>query len=83
MREFFIEVFSKIPNIGKIHEDNLRYTIKITNIVGILSFLSYIYDESKIELSRKKEIYGKYREYRKSIESSYCGRLRGSYVKTS
>ena len=25
----------------------------------------------------------KYREYRRSIESSYCGRLRGGYVKTS
>jgi hypothetical protein len=50
---------------------------------GIVEFLSYIYDDSKIELARKKEYYEKYREYRRSIESSYCGRLRGSYVKTS
>jgi intein-encoded DNA endonuclease-like protein len=83
MRTFFIKLLSKIPNIGKIHEDESRYTIKITNIIGILAFLSYMYDESKIELNRKKEIYEKYKQYRKSVESSYCGRLRGSYVKTS
>jgi hypothetical protein len=74
---------SKIPNIGNIHEDNSKYTIKITNIIGIIEFLSYIYDDSKIELTRKKEYYEKYRKYRRSIESSYYGKLRGSYVKTS
>jgi hypothetical protein len=82
-RTFIIDTISKIPNIGKIHEDDSRYTIKITNIVGIVNFLSYIYDDSKVELTRKKEYYEKYRGYRRSVESSYCGRLRGSYVKTS
>lgn len=82
-RNFIIDVMSKIPNIGNIHEDDSRFTIKITNIVGIVGFLSYIYDDSKIELTRKKEYYEKYREYRRSVESSYCGRLRGGYVKTS
>ena len=82
-RTFIIDTISKIPNIGNIHEDDVRYTIKITNIIGIIEFLSYIYDDSKVELTRKKEYYEKYREYRRSIESSYCGRLRGSYVKTS
>lgn len=82
-RKFIIEVISKIPNIGNIHEDKEKYTIKITNIVGIIGFLSYIYDGSKIELTRKKEYYEKYREYRKSVESNYQRGLRGSYVKTS
>jgi intein-encoded DNA endonuclease-like protein len=82
-RTFIIDVMSKIPNIGKIHEDDNRYTIKINNIVGIIEFLSYLYDDSKIELTRKKEYYERYKEYRRSIESSYCGKLRGSYVKTS
>ena len=82
-RNFIINVISKIPNIGNVHEDDSKYTIKITNIIGIVEFLSYIYDDSKIELTRKKEYYEKYREYRRSIESSYCGELRGSYVKTS
>jgi|LakMenEpi03Aug12_release.lakeMendotaPanAssembly.Ray.scaffolds.fasta_scaffold318108_2 intein-encoded DNA endonuclease-like protein len=82
-RNFIIEIMSKIPNIGNIHEDNSKYTIKITNIIGIIEFLSYIYDDSKIELTRKKEYYEKYRKYRRSIESSYYGKLRGSYVKTS
>ena len=82
-RNFIIDVMSKIPNIGKIHEDNSKYTIKITNIVGIVEFLSYIYNDSNIELTRKKEYYEKYRDYRRSVESSYFGRLRGSYVKTS
>lgn len=82
-RDFIIEVISKIPNIGNVHEDEEKYTIKITNIFGIIEFLSYIYDDSKIELTRKKEYYEKYREYRRSIESSYCGKLRGGYVKTS
>jgi hypothetical protein len=82
-RKFIIDTISKIPNIGNIHEDETKYTIKITNIIGIIQFLSYIYDDSKIELTRKKEYYERYKEYRRSIESSYCGRLRGSYVKTS
>jgi len=82
-RKFIIDTISKIPNIGNIHEDETKYTIKITNIVGIIQFLSYIYDYSKIELTRKKEYYERYKEYRRSIESSYFGRLRGSYVKTS
>jgi len=82
-RTFIINVMSKIPNIGKIREDDNRYTIKINNIVGIIEFLSYLYDDSKIELTRKKEYYERYKEYRRSIESSYCGKLRGSYVKTS
>lgn len=82
-RDFIIEVISKIPNIGNIHEDDKKYTIKITNIFGIIEFLSYIYDDSKIELTRKKEYYEKYREYRRSVESNYCGKLRGGYVKTS
>lgn len=82
-RKFLIDVISKIPNIGKIHEDKEKYTIKIVNIVGIIGFLSYIYDNSKIELTRKKEYYEKYREYRKSVESDYQRGLRGSYVKTS
>lgn len=83
LRTFFIDRLSKISNIGNIHEDDLRYTIKITNIVGIIEFLSYIYDDSKVELTRKKEYYEKYREYRKSLESNYQRGLRGSYVKTS
>ena len=82
-RKFLIDVISKIPNIGRIHEDFEKYTIKITNIIGIINFLDYIYEESKIHLNRKKEYYEKYREYRKSIESNYNGKLRGSYVKTS
>lgn len=82
-RKFLIDVISKIPNIGRIHEDKEKYTIKIVNIVGIIGFLSYIYDDSKIELVRKKEYYEKYREYRRSIESIYQRGLRGGYVKTS
>lgn len=82
-RKFIIEILSKLPNIGKIHEDDDKYTIKIVNITGIMEFLSYIYDESKIELTRKKEYYEKYREYRRRIESDYQRRLCGSYVKTS
>jgi predicted CopG family antitoxin len=83
LRTFIIDIISKIPNIGKIHENDLKYTIKITNIVGIVRFLSYIYDDSKVELTRKKEYYEKYREYRRSVESNYSGKLRGGYVKTS
>jgi intein-encoded DNA endonuclease-like protein len=82
-RNFIIETLSKLPNIGKIHEDDDKYTIKIVNITGIMEFLSYIYGESKIELTRKKEYYEKYREYRGRIESDYQRRLCGSYVKTS
>jgi len=82
-REFLIEVMSKIPNIGKIHENKEKYTIKIVNIVGIVSFLDYVYKESNIHLKRKKEYYEKYREYRKNIESDYKRGLCGSYVKTS
>ena len=37
-RTFLIEVMSKLPNIGRIHEDSDKYTIKIVNIVGIRSF---------------------------------------------
>lgn len=81
-RRFLINTMSKIPDIGKIHEDKNKYTIKIVNILGIVNFLSYIYDESKIELTRKKDYYEKYREYRKRIEQNYNGKLRGSYVKT-
>jgi hypothetical protein len=82
-RKFLIDVISKIPNIGRIHEDVEKYTIKIANIIGIINFLDYVYEESKIHLNRKKEYYEKYREYRTSIESNYNGKLRGSYVKTS
>jgi intein-encoded DNA endonuclease-like protein len=82
-REFLIEVISKIPNIGKIHEKKEKYNIKIVNIVGIVSFLDYVYKESNIHLKRKKEYYEKYREYRKNIESDYKRGLCGSYVKTS
>lgn len=82
-RTFIIKTLSELPNIGKIHEDKDKFTIKIVNVLGIMEFLSYIYDESKIELKRKKEYYERYKEYRRSIESSYCGKLRGSYVKTS
>jgi len=82
-RKFLIDVLSKIPNIGKIHEDKQKYTIKIVNIVGIIEFLSYIYNDSKIELTRKKEYYERYRKYRKSVESGYQRGLCGSYVKTS
>lgn len=82
-REFLIEVISKIPNIGKIHEDKQKYTIKIVNIVGIVSFLDYVYKESNIHLNRKKEYYERYKEYRRNIESNYKRGLRGGYVKTS
>ena len=82
-REFLIEEISKIPNIGKIHEDKEKYNIKIVNIVGIISFLDYVYKESNIHLERKKEYYEKYREYRTNIESDYKRGLRGGYVKTS
>lgn len=82
-REFLIEVISKIPNIGNIHEDKEKYNIKIVNIVGIVSFLDYVYKESNIHLERKKEYYEKYREYRTNIESDYKRGLRGGYVKTS
>ena len=82
-RNFLIDVISKIPNIGKLHEDKEKYTIKIVNIVGIINFLDYVYQNSKIQLDRKKEYYEKYREYRTNIESNYKRRLRGSYVKTS
>jgi len=82
-RTFLIDVISKIPNIGKIHEDNEKYTIKIVNIVGIINFFDYIYSESKIHLNRKKEYYEKYREYRRSVESNYQRGLCRSYVKTS
>jgi len=82
-RTFLIDVISKIPNIGKIHEDKKRYTIKIVNIVGIVNFLDYIYENSNIQLNRKKEYYEKYREYRTNIESNYKRGLCGSYVKTS
>ena len=54
-RTFLIDVISKLPNIGKIHEDNDKFTIKIVNIAGIVSFLDYIYYDSKIYLNRKKE----------------------------
>jgi hypothetical protein len=82
-REFLIEVMSKLPNIGRIHEDSGRYTIKIVNIVGIRSFLDYIYFDSKIYLKRKKEYYERYKEYRKNVESGYQRELCGSYVKSS
>lgn len=82
-RAFLIDVISKIPNIGKIHEDKKKYTIKIVNIVGIMNFLDYIYENSNIHLNRKKEYYEKYREYRANIESNYKWGLRGGYVKTS
>ena len=82
-REFLIEVMSKLPNIGRIHEDSGRYTIKIVNIVGIRSFLDYIYFDSKIYLKRKKEYYERYKEYRKNVESGYQRGLCGSYVKSS
>lgn len=82
-REFLIEVMSSISGIGKIHLDTEKYTIKLVNIEGIMNFLSYIYDNSGIELKRKKEYYEKYREYRESVESNYKRGLRGSYVKTS
>jgi DNA-binding transcriptional regulator WhiA len=82
-RKFLIGVISKIPNIGKIHEDKGKFTIKITNIVGIMGFLSYIYNDSNVELTRKKEYYEKYREYRKYIESNYQRGLCGGYVKTT
>lgn len=82
-REFLIETISKIRNIGKIHEDKEKYNLKIVNIVGIVSFLDYVYKESNIHLDRKKEYYEKYREYRTNIESDYKRGLRGGYVKTS
>lgn len=82
-REFLIEVISEIPNIGKIREDKEKYNIKIVNIVGIVSFLDYVYKESNIHLNRKKEYYERYKEYRRNIESNYKRGLRGSYVKTS
>jgi hypothetical protein len=82
-RTFLIDVISELPNIGKIHEDNDKFTIKIVNIVGIVSFLDYIYNDSKIYLNRKKEYYDRYREYRRGVESDYQRGLCGSYVKTS
>jgi hypothetical protein len=82
-RNYLIEVISKIPNVGKIHENDEKYTIKITNIIGIVNFLDYVYEESEIHLTRKKEYYEKYREYRTKIESDYKRELCGSYVKTS
>jgi DNA-binding transcriptional regulator WhiA len=82
-RTFLIDVMSSIPGIGKIHSDEKRYTIKIVNIEGIMNFLSYIYDNSNIELKRKKEYYEKYREYRERVESNYKRELCGGYVKTS
>jgi hypothetical protein len=82
-RNFLIDVVSKIPNIGIIHENKDKYTIKIVNILGIINFLDYIYQDSKIYLKRKKEYYEKYKEYRRNIESGYNGKLRGSYVKST
>jgi intein-encoded DNA endonuclease-like protein len=82
-RNFLIDVVSKIPNIGIIHENKDKYTIKIVNILGIINFLDYIYQDSKIYLKRKKEYYEKYKEYRRNIESGYNGTLRGSYVKST
>jgi DNA-binding transcriptional regulator WhiA len=82
-RTFLIDVMSSIPGIGKIHLDEKKYTIKLVNIEGIMNFLSYIYDNSNIELKRKKEYYEKYREYRERVESNYKRELCGSYVKTS
>jgi hypothetical protein len=82
-RTFLIDVISSIPNVGKIHLDEKKQTIKITNIVGIIKFLSYIYDNSNIKLERKKEYYEKYREYRERIETNYKRGLCGSHVKTS
>jgi len=82
-RTFLIEIMSSISGIGKIHLDEKKYTIKLVNIEGIMNFLSYIYDNSSIELKRKKEYYEKYREYRERVESNYKRGLRGSYVKTS
>ena len=54
-----------------------------TNKIINVSFLDYIYDGSKIYLNRKKEYYDRYKEYRRSVESSYKRELCGSYVKTS
>jgi DNA-binding transcriptional regulator WhiA len=82
-RQFLIEVMSSISGIGKIHLDEKKYTIKLVNVEGIMNFLSYIYDDSSVELKRKKEYYEKYREYRERVESNYKRGLRGSYVKTS
>jgi intein-encoded DNA endonuclease-like protein len=82
-RTFLIDVISKLPNIGKIHENGDKYTIKIVNIAGIVSFLDYIYNDSKICLNRKKEYYERYKEYRRGVESNYKRGLCGSYVKTS
>jgi len=82
-RNFLISVMSKIPNVGSIHEDKNKYTIKIVNIFGIVSFMDYIYNGSKICLTRKKEYYERYKEYRRNLESNYNGRLCGSYVKST
>ena len=82
-RKFLIEIISKIPNIGTIHESPEKYFLKIVNIFGIVNFLDYVYKDSKIHLNRKKEYYERYREYRTNIESNYKRGLRGGYVKTS
>ena len=82
-RKFLIEIISKIPNIGTIHESSEKYFLKIVNVFGIVNFLDYVYKDSKTHLNRKKEYYEKYREYRTNIESNYKRGLRGGYVKTS
>jgi intein-encoded DNA endonuclease-like protein len=82
-RNFLIDVMSRIPNVGIIHENKEKYTIKIVNILGIINFLDYIYNDSKIYLTRKKEYYEKYKEYRRNIESDYNGKLRRGYVKST
>lgn len=82
-RDFLMEEISKINNIGNIHRCDDKFTIKITNIVGIINFLDYLYEDSNFYLKRKKEYYEKYRKYRTTVESNYKRELRGSYVKTS
>lgn len=70
-RDFLIEEISKIENIGNVHRDDDKFTVKITNILGIINFLNYLYEDSNFFLKRKKDYYEKYKKYRTTVESNY------------
>ena len=66
------------------HYEKLGVSSSVSNYEFLRQLCLKAVKEKGIDkLDNKKEYYERYKEYRRSIESSYCGKLRGSYVKTS